>query len=71
MIRRSYSPELNPAEQIWRMLKKTICNKVFKTLDTLSEHPGSVIWETITNDTVKSITGYQLYLSAYQTIYDL
>ena len=25
----SYSPELNPAEQIWRLLKKAICNKAF------------------------------------------
>jgi len=67
----SYSPELNPAEQIWRVLKKTICNKVFKTLDELSDHLSNVIQKIITNDSVKSITGYQLFLSAYQTIFDL
>jgi transposase len=67
----SYSPELNPAEQIWRVLKKTICNKAFKTLDELSDHLSHVIQKLITNDSVKSITGYQLFLSAYQTIFDL
>ncbi|TKK63930.1 IS630 family transposase [Ilyomonas limi] len=67
----AYSPELNPAEQIWRILKKTICNKVFKTLDELSAHLSSVIKNIITPDSIKSITGYDSYLSAYQTIYDL
>lgn len=67
----SYSPELNPAEQIWRVLKKTICNSVFKTLDELSDHLRNAIQKIITNDSVKSITGYQVFLSAYQTIFDL
>lgn len=67
----AYSPELNPAEQIWRVLKKTICNKVFKTLDQLSDHLSSVIKNILTTQSVKSMTGYPLYLSAYQTISDL
>jgi transposase len=67
----SYSPELNPAEQIWRVLKKTICNRVFKTLDELSDHLSDAVQKTITPDFVKSITGYQLFLSAYRTIFDL
>ena len=67
----AYSPELNPAEQIWRVLKKTVCNKVFKTLDELSDHLSSVIKNILTTQSVKSITGYPLYLSAYQTISDL
>jgi hypothetical protein len=67
----SYSPELNPAEQIWRVLKKSICNKVFKTLDELSDHLSDTIQKTIHNTSVKSITGYPLFLSAYQTIFDL
>jgi len=66
-----YSPELNPAEQIWRVLKKSVCNKVFKSLDELSDHLCDTIQKTITNASVKSITGYQLFLSAYQTIFDL
>jgi transposase len=67
----SYSPELNPAEQIWRLLKKAICNKVFITLDELSDYLCAVIQKTISIDLVKSITGYQVFLSPYQTIFDL
>lgn len=67
----SYSPELNPAEQIWCLLKKTICNKAFTTLDELSDHLCTVIQQTITIDSVKSITGYEFFLSAYQTIFGL
>jgi transposase len=67
----SYSPELNPAEQIWRLLKKAICNKVFTTLDELSDYISTVIQKNITINSVKSITGYSFFLSAYQTIFGL
>lgn len=32
-----YSPELNPAENMWARLKRTFTNRLFKTLDELSE----------------------------------
>lgn len=57
----AYSPELNPAEQIWRLLKKSICNKAFYTLNELSDHLATVIQNKITVDSVKSITGYPLF----------
>ena len=67
----AYGPELNPAEQIWRLLKKAICNRAFTTLDELSDFLCAIIQKTITIDSVKSITGYQFFLSAFQTIFDL
>ena len=30
-----YSPELNPAEQIFRHMRKTLSNRIFTTLDEL------------------------------------
>jgi transposase len=66
-----YSPELNPAEQIWRILKKTICNKAFTSLDALSDFLCATIQKTITIDSVKSVTGYQFFLDAFKTIFDL
>jgi transposase len=30
-----YSPELNPAEQIFRHVRKTLSNRIFTTLDEL------------------------------------
>jgi len=67
----AYSPELNPAEQIWRLLKKAICNKVFTTLDELSDALCAIIQKAITIDSVKSITGYKFFLSAFRTTFDL
>ena len=32
-----YSPELNPAEKIWQLLKKKFSNKLLKTLDDISD----------------------------------
>ena len=32
-----YSPELNPAERMWQILKYEFTDKLFKTLDQLSE----------------------------------
>lgn len=32
-----YSPELNPAEKMWARFKRAFTNKLFKTLDQLSE----------------------------------
>ena len=32
-----YSPELNPAENIWAMLKRKFTNKFFKPLEEVSE----------------------------------
>lgn len=32
-----YSPELNPAENMWARLKRAFTNKLFKTLDELSD----------------------------------
>lgn len=33
----AYSPELNPAEKIWAMLKRKFTNKLYQTLDQISE----------------------------------
>ena len=30
-----YSPELNPAEKMWRYIKDRIANEIFKNLDDL------------------------------------
>ena len=33
----AYSPELNPAEKIWAILKRKFTNKLYHTLDQVSE----------------------------------
>jgi transposase len=32
-----YTPELQPAERIWPLLRESVANRVFKTLDALEE----------------------------------
>ena len=38
-----YSPELNPAEKIWAKLKRTFTNRLFNSLDALSNFISEAI----------------------------
>ena len=49
-----YSPELNPAEKVWELLKKPLTNKSFRSLDMLREHLDSLIKEIITTERIKN-----------------
>jgi len=55
-----YSPELNPAEQIWRYIKDRIANQVFETLENLGIAVGKII-KDMTPQIIQSITGRSLY----------
>lgn len=55
-----YSPELNPAEQIWRYIKDNIANTIFENMQMLSDKLCEVV-QTLSNDTIQSITGWELY----------
>ena len=59
-----YSPELNPAEKMWRHFKDQIATEVFKSLDRLSDRITEVI-KNLKESTVKSITGYKYYLENF------
>jgi transposase len=34
----AYTPELQPAERIWPIIKEALSNETFKTIDTLEDH---------------------------------
>ena len=55
-----YSPELNPAEWIWRHIKDKLANITFDTLNDLSDKVCEIV-RNITANTVQSITGWELY----------
>jgi transposase len=55
-----YSPELNPAEQIWRYIKDRLANQVFKDLIELADAVAKII-QTLSPEIVKSITGRLIY----------
>lgn len=56
-----YSPELNPAEKIWALLKKPLTNKSFKSLEALRVNLDLLIKEIISNERVKTITNFECY----------
>ena len=52
-----YSPELNPAENIWAMLKRMFTNKLYKTLDEVSEFITTAT-NSLSNEKIKSTCGF-------------
>lgn len=62
-----YSPELNPAEQIWAWYKREFTNKVFYSIQQIVDFISDKS-EHLTTQLVKSITQYQYIFSHYWTI---
>lgn len=53
-----YSPELNPAEKIWAILKRKFTNKFHKSLEEVSTFITTST-ETLTNDAVKNTCAFK------------
>lgn len=60
-----YSPELNPAEKIWRHLKDALGNTLYKTLDQLADKLQQIIQKTLLPQTIISITAFHYYTHAF------
>jgi transposase len=52
-----YSPELNPAEKIWAILKRKFTNKLFKSLDEVSVFITEST-NALSSDKIKSTCGF-------------
>lgn len=63
-----YSPELNPAEQIWQWYKREFTNNVFKSLEQVVEFMTTKS-KKLSNTIVKSITRHQYIFNKYWAIY--
>jgi len=57
-----YSPELNPAENIWAILKRKFTNKLYKTLDGVSEFITEAT-NSLCADKIKSTCGFAYIFS--------
>ena len=53
-----YSPELNPAENIWAMLKRKFTNKLYKTLNEVSDFITTAT-NSLSSEKIKSTCGFQ------------
>lgn len=65
-----YTPELNPIEMIWEKIReKFFKNKLFKTLDTVTDELfDSLIYLINNKNIVKSITGGIGYYRQFQRL---
>lgn len=52
-----YSPELNPAENMWEQFKRAFTNKLHKTLEEVSEFISNFI-KTLTAESIKQTCGF-------------
>jgi len=66
-----YSPELNPAEKIWRFIKDHLSMTVHKDLPALQNHISQVLQDYLTYDTVKSICGNEFYKTNFKCIFNV
>ena len=62
-----YSPELNPAEKMWRHLKDQIAAKIFPTLDDLSDKVAQLV-KSIEKETIKTIVNNILVSSKFNEL---
>lgn len=65
----SYSPELNPAEKVWWVLKRQLKNKFFKTMEALQDSITTAS-KQLSNSSILQLTAYQYLTIAYKTIFN-
>jgi len=66
-----YSPELNPAERMWRFTKDRLAMKAFKNLEQIKKRISQIVKTDITMQQVKSICNSDLYYHNYQSIFNV
>ena len=59
----AYSPELNPAENIWAILKRKFTNKLYKTLEEVSEFITEAT-NSLSIEKIKSTCGFPYIFAA-------
>ena len=65
-----YSPELNPAEKMWRYIKDRISMIAYNNIQQLQQQLSEVI-NHITEATIKSICGNQFYLQTFKSKFNV
>jgi transposase len=66
-----YTPELNPAEKVWWVLKREINLKVFESIKDLQNYLDSIIKIAITKENIIELTSFETYMTPFQTVLDL
>lgn len=64
-----YSPELNPAEKIWRYLKDRTAMKIYKRLADLQDDLQLIIQQHLPGERVQSITNNPFYKNHFYGVF--
>jgi hypothetical protein len=64
-----YSPELNPAEKVWWVIKREMKNKFFANMDHLQQDLTKAT-KKLNNRSIQQLTAYQYYTNAFWTIFN-
>jgi transposase len=65
-----YSPELNPAEAIWKRIKRAFSNQVYTTLEDVSNFLDEQV-ELLTKDIVKSTCTFTYIKNAVKSVFNI
>jgi transposase len=65
-----YSPELNPAEKMWRYFKDRVSMIAYNNLEMLQNQISDII-QNLTTSTVKSICGNQFYRNTFRYVFNV
>lgn len=65
-----YSPELNPAEKIWRYFKDRVSMIAYNTIETLQQKL-SEISKDLNGNIIKSICGNQFYKETFKSVFNV
>jgi transposase len=66
-----YSPELNPAEKIWRLMKDEISMTIHPALADLQKHLDDIIKTKLLHHTIKSICGNEFYKTEFWNCFNV
>jgi len=66
-----YSPELNPAENMWQHIKAKVSLAVHKTLADLQNKISETIQKDVDETIVKSICGRKFYVNNFQCVFNV
>ena len=65
-----YSPELNPAEKMWRYFKDRISMVAYNNIEMLQNKISGII-KNLTTDVIKSICSNQFYLNTFKDVFNV
>ena len=66
-----YSPELNPAERMWRFIKDRMAMTAFRSLEAMKMKLEAVVKTSVTKKLVKSVCNDDFYSSIFKTTFNV